>query len=77
MHLPSDPGNYQSQIDQAIADAGVQEVDNRKGTLFSCVRGDNGVIKFVNECVVGQCTDAGMGKVIFVHRKILLWRRAC
>ncbi|KIM41489.1 hypothetical protein M413DRAFT_27828 [Hebeloma cylindrosporum] len=56
-----DIGNYQGQIDQALADAGVQEVDNGKSALFFCQGGDNGVIQFIRECTVGQCVDAGTG----------------
>jgi len=55
-------GNYQAQIDQAIADAGVPEVDNGKSALFFCEGGDNGVIKFIEECTVGKCVDAGTGE---------------
>jgi hypothetical protein len=60
-----DAGKYQPQIDQAIADAGKQEVDNGKSTLFSCQGGDEGVIKFVEQCTVGKCVDAGRGKSDF------------
>ena len=58
----SNAGNYQAQIDQAIADAGAGEVDNGKSALFSCQGGDAGVIKFIRECTVGKCVDAGTGK---------------
>ncbi|KIM92218.1 hypothetical protein PILCRDRAFT_115522 [Piloderma croceum F 1598] len=55
-------GNYQAQIDQALADAGVQEVDNGESALFACEGGSNGVIKFLQECTVGECVDAGTGR---------------
>ena len=61
----SNAGNYQAQIDQAIADAGVPEVDNGKSTLFSCLGGAQGVILFKEECTVGKCVDAGTGKSDF------------
>lgn len=55
-------GNYQSQIDQALFDAGVQEVDNGKAGLFFCEGGNNGVIRYLQSCAVGNCVDAGKGK---------------
>ncbi|KAL1985853.1 hypothetical protein VTN96DRAFT_7345 [Rasamsonia emersonii] len=55
-----DIGHYQSQIDQAIADAGVPEVDNGRESLFHCIGGDNGVIKYLGDCPNG-CHDAGAG----------------
>jgi hypothetical protein len=58
-------GNYQAQIDQAIADAGVPEEDNGKSALFFCEGGANGVILFIQECAVGKCVDAGTGKSDF------------
>ena len=58
-------GNYQAQIDQAIADANQPEVDNGQSTLFSCQGGDEGVITFIKACTVGQCVDAGRGKSDF------------
>lgn len=53
-------GNYQPQIDQAIFDAGQQEIDNGKEDLFFCDGGDNGIINWTTRCS-GGCVDAGPG----------------
>lgn len=53
-------GHYQSQIDQAISDAGVPELDNGHESLFHCIGGDNGVISYLGDCPNG-CHDAGHG----------------
>ncbi|KAJ7182436.1 hypothetical protein C8R43DRAFT_1054372 [Mycena crocata] len=55
-------GNYQAQIDQALADAGVREVDSGHSSLFHCEGGPNGVISYVASCDVGKCVDAGKGQ---------------
>lgn len=54
-------GHYQAQIDQAIHDAGQQEIDNGKDDLFYCVGGGNGVIDWQKRCASG-CIDAGTDK---------------
>ncbi|KFY77063.1 hypothetical protein V499_03468 [Pseudogymnoascus sp. VKM F-103] len=54
-------GKYQAQIDQAIHDAGQQEIDNGKDDLFYCVGGNQGVIDWQKRCA-GGCIDAGTDK---------------
>lgn len=56
-------GNYQPQIDQALADAQAVE----KGTaLFFCVGGANGVISYITTCEHG-CHDSGTGNNDFCN----------
>ncbi|KIM41490.1 hypothetical protein M413DRAFT_149604 [Hebeloma cylindrosporum] len=55
------PGKYQGQIDQALADNGIREVDNGRSVLFFCQGGNSGVIQFVKDYGVGLCVDAGAG----------------
>ena len=51
-------GNYQAQIDQALADAGQSTDDG--SALFHCVGGASGVIQYLQTCP-GACHDAGSG----------------
>ncbi|KAF3017070.1 hypothetical protein E8E14_006212 [Neopestalotiopsis sp. 37M] len=55
-----DIGDYQPQIDQALADAGEGNDNHARDYLFHCAGGDNGVIEFLQRCEHG-CKDAGGG----------------
>jgi hypothetical protein len=49
-------GNYQPQIDQALADAHAGETNGGRDDLFFCAGGTNGVIDFIQFCNNGCVT---------------------
>ena len=59
-NLVVNKGNYQPQIDQALAGAGARKFDGGADDLFHCEGGDNGVIRWLSHCHY-RCRDNGPG----------------